>query len=96
MTDEDFEESKINLLQTLTKQKEKGFDAVALRIERDRISSEQLDNLLNWLVSIGYQCLDDGGYILHRGYFYLKIRWGDRDAAMKGPYDHWLRTLSWR
>jgi hypothetical protein len=89
LTDEDFEELKLNTISALKQYTtDTGSDVVALEFYRGQLTYSQAQDLLDYLHHEGYKCGD--GYIYYGYGVTLKVRWGNSDIAIQRPFELFL------
>jgi len=89
LTDEDFEELKLNTISALKQYAtDTGSDVVTLEFYRGQLTYSQAQDLLDYLHHEGYKC--DDGYIYYGYCVTLKVRWGNSDIAIQRPFELFL------
>lgn len=94
LTDTDFEQLKLNIIEALEEHKiNTGEDVVVMEFYRGQLTNNQAQDLLDYLHYNGYKC--DDGYIYYGYGVTLKIRWGDSEIALQKPFEFFLEKYSY-
>jgi hypothetical protein len=94
LTDTDFEQLKLNIVTALEEHRRCTVDdAIVMEFYKGQLTSNQAQDLLEYLHYNGYKC--DDGYIYYGYGVTLKIRWGDSKIALQKPFEFFLEKYSY-